>query len=82
MPEESLQGMEIDSGLEQVRGKAVAQHVDAAGLVDLGTALGFGEGLLNTGGADRTPSVTTREEEQLAWPCSSPVIAQRFKEMR
>jgi len=51
MSEQPLQCMEIDTGFEQVSGKAVTQHVDAAGLVDAGAALGLRKGLFDARGA-------------------------------
>ncbi len=51
MSEQPLQCMEIDTGFEQVSGKAVAQHMNAAGLIDLGAALGLREGLFDARGA-------------------------------
>ena len=40
MAHQDLDGAQIDAGLEQVGGEAMAQHVDAAALAD--TGLGFG----------------------------------------
>ncbi len=62
MSEQPLQCMEIDTGFEQVSGKAVAQHVDAAGLVDFGAALGLREGLFDACGAQRTSAIPAGKE--------------------
>jgi hypothetical protein len=57
-------------------------RVDAAGLVDLGATFCLGEGLCNACGAHRTSPVSAREEEQRAWPYTTPVVAEFFEEMR
>ncbi len=81
MPEQSLQGMEIDAGLEQVRRKTMAEHMDAARLVDLGATLGLLESFLDTRRPHWAVSVSPRKEI-LAGLRSSPVVAQRFEELR
>ena len=81
MPEQALQGMEIDTGLEQVGGKAVTEHVDAAGLVDLSATLGLLEGFFDAGRPDWASPISPRKEV-LAGLRPSPVVAQRFEELR
>ncbi len=80
MSEQPLQCMEIDTGFEQVSGKAVAQHVDAAGLIDLGAALGLREGLFDARGAQRASAIPAGKEV-LTRPGTSPVVAQLFEQM-
>jgi hypothetical protein len=38
---QDLDGAQIDAGFQQVRGEAVAQHMDAAALADAGPSLGL-----------------------------------------
>ena len=46
---EPLNGVHIDSGLQQMRGKGMAQSVDAAVLGDAGSRLGGVDDLLRRG---------------------------------
>ena len=54
MPKQPLQRVEIRSGLEHVGGEAVAEHVDATGLLDLRSLLGSRERMLERCGAQMT----------------------------
>ena len=81
MPEQPLQGVEIDAGLEQMSCKAVTQHMDAAGLVYAGAALGLLEGFLDTRSAHGASPISPRKEV-LARLRPSPVVAQGFEELR
>ena len=81
MPEQPLQGVEIDTGFEQVGSKTMAKHVDAAGLVDLCAALGLIEGFLDTRRPHWASPISPRKEI-LAGLRPSPVVAQRFEELR
>ena len=82
MSEKPLHGMEVDAGFEQMSRKTVTQHVDAAGLLEFGPALGGAVGFLDARGPHRTSSVATRKEEEPAWPYATPVVTKLFEQLR
>ena len=73
---EPLNGVHIDSGFQQMRGKGMAQPVDAAVLGDAGSRLGGVEDLLRRGGANRLIGQPRGGKQPQSWPVSRPVAAQ------
>jgi hypothetical protein len=78
MPEEDLDGPQIDAGLKQVGGEAMAEHVNAAALADAGLRLGpikhFAGAIVIQGLA------VTVGKQPGSWPIDQPVGTQLFEQ--
>src|SRR5215207_10535049 len=81
MPEQHLDDADVDVLLEQVSGEAVAQGVQAHGLVDLGQTGGRMAGGVELARGERVDPVLARKEPALR-PGRFPPGAQEFKQLR